>query len=58
MSEEFLKNMKLIYAWKKKIIRSGDRYLIYLSQALNEVWKYLHDKGVKVSVYLVVDEKS
>ena len=53
MSSEFLSRLPVIPAGKRKIVKIGDRYLIYLPTNLNEVWEYLHRSGKKVSVFLV-----
>ena len=58
MSEEFLRNMKVIYGGRKKIIKVGDRYAVFLTSALNKVWEYLRERGLKVNIYIVVETET
>jgi len=56
VSEEFLKNLRVIPGGSRKIVRMGNRYLVYLTTALNGIWSYLHKQGRKVEVYIVIKE--
>ena len=58
MSEEFLKNMKIVPAGRRSIVKLGDRYAVYLPMNLNEIWEYLHSKRRRVNVYLIVDNEA
>jgi len=55
MSEEFLRSMKVIYGGRKKIVKAGDRYVVFLTSALNRVWEYLRESGLRVNIYIVVE---
>jgi len=54
MSVELLKMMNVVPAGKRSIVKSGDRYFVYLPINLNHVWQELHKRGVKVEVYLKI----
>lgn len=54
MSEEMLMMMKVIPAGKRAIVKSGDRYLVWLPTNLNHIWATLRKRRVKVEVYLVI----
>jgi len=42
----------------RAVVRMGkDRYLVYLPISLNYLWKELHDKGIKVRVYIEIPEE-
>lgn len=57
MSEEiFLQRLNIIPAGRRAIIRSKDRFMVWLPQNLNHVWKYLNREGKKVSVYIVIED--
>jgi len=44
--------------FKRKITRmtstGNERYLIYLPEDLNEVWRAVHEKGLKVGIYIEI----
>jgi hypothetical protein len=47
----------LIPAGTRKIVRLGeDRYLVYLPRSLNHVWEELKERGVRVRVYIELDD--
>ncbi len=42
----------------RAVVRMGkDRYLVYLPVNLNYLWKELHEKKVKVRVYIEIPEE-
>ena len=42
----------------RAIVRMGrERYLVYLPTSLNYLWRELHEKKVKVRVYIEVPEE-
>jgi len=49
-----LLNMKVIPAGERMISKEADRYKIRLPKALNHIWRMLHEKRIKVRVYLEI----
>jgi len=49
---------KLIPLGTRRIVRMGkvERYLIYLPERLNSLWKYLNSEGAKVEVYIRIQK--
>jgi len=47
---------ELIPVGARSIVRMGkiERYLVYLPENMNTIWRYLHSKRVKVEVYVRV----
>jgi len=58
MSEELIMMMKAIPAGRRKIVKSGDRYMIWLPINLNHIWEALRKRDAKVDVYLVIVKES
>jgi len=53
-----LLRLGLTPAGRRKIVRQGSRFLIYLSEEFKELWADLHKKGIKVEVYIKPIEES
>jgi hypothetical protein len=48
---------KEIFIPKREIVRMGQRWILYLPQEYDEVWRILKEQGRKVRVYIeVIDE--
>ena len=56
MATEFISRMKIIPAGERRITKEADRYKIRLPKTLNYIWEELHRKGIKVKVYLEIEE--
>jgi len=44
---------KVIFAGLRSVAKEGKRYKIYLPIPLNDVWRKLHSRKVRLEVYLV-----
>mgnify|MGYP001626445815 CR=1 FL=1 len=40
-----------------KMTAREDRFLIYLPESLNDLWKWLHAKRIKINVYIELPEE-
>lgn len=48
---------KEIFIPKREIVRMGQRWILYLPQEYDEVWRILKEQGRKIRVYIeVIDE--
>jgi len=56
MAEEIKLIPKLIIIPKREIVRLGERWIIYLPQNYEELWRILKEQGRKVRVYIEVIE--
>lgn len=55
MRAEFLR-MGLMYLGRRKVLRSGNRYVLSLPSRMADLWEELASKGVEVEVYVRVAE--
>jgi hypothetical protein len=57
MANTLLKQVGTIPMTGRRLSRAGQRYFIYLPTELNEIWKELHEKKVKLNVIIEIPEK-
>ena len=51
-----IKQVRTIPVSRRRLTRIGNRYLIQLPMALNDLWTYLHDNGAVVNLVVEVVE--
>jgi len=39
---------------KRKIVREGGKWKIYLPSSYNELWQHLHEEGVEVDLIIFI----
>ena len=49
--------IKTIPVMKRRIIKAGNRYFVYLPTDLNDIWQYLHDKRIEVNLVIEIPER-
>ena len=54
MNTHMLQYVRTIPLAKRGITKSGQRYFIYLPTELNDLWRGLHEKKVKVNVIIEI----
>ena len=54
MDEDIKIIPRLIIIPRREIVRHGKRWIIYLPNNYEELWRKLKEKGVKVRVYIEV----
>jgi hypothetical protein len=54
MTLGFIKDMEIILGGERIITKGGMIYKIGLPVSLNDIWRELHEKMIKVKVYLEI----
>jgi len=49
--------IKTIPVMKRKIIKAGNRYFVYLPMELIDLWRYLHDNRIEVNLVIEIPER-
>jgi hypothetical protein len=49
--------IKTIPVMRRKIVRAGNRYFVYLPMELNDLWRYLHDNKIEVNLVIEIPER-
>jgi hypothetical protein len=49
--------IKTIPVMKRRIIKAGNRYFVYLPTDYNELWQYLHDNRIEVNLVIEIPER-
>jgi len=50
--EGFLKDVRVMPVGVRRVVKAGDRYLIYLPTSLNNLWKEVNEKRLEVEVLI------
>ncbi len=48
--------IKTIPVMKRRIIKAGNRYFVYLPTDYNDLWRYLHDNKIEVNLVIEIPE--
>jgi len=55
MKEDINVIPRVIFIPKRELVRLGNRWIIYLPNDMNELWKAIKEQGKKVKLYLIVE---
>ena len=56
MSSPVIKATKTIPIMRRRIVKAGNRYFIYLPTDFNDIWRYLHDNKIEVNLVIVIPD--
>jgi len=48
--------IKTIPVMRRKIIKAGNRYFVYLPTDYNDLWRYLHDNKIEINLVIEIPE--
>ena len=48
--------IRTIPVMRRKIIKAGNRYFVYLPTDYNDLWRYLHDNKIEVNLVIEIPE--
>ncbi|MDT7970607.1 MAG: hypothetical protein RQ842_08560 [Vulcanisaeta sp.] len=49
--------IRTILVMRRKIIKAGNRYFVYLSMDYNDLWQYLHNNKIEVNLVIEILER-
>jgi hypothetical protein len=54
MSSPIIEATKTIPIMRRRVIRAGNRYFVYLPTEYNELWHYLHENKIEVNLVIEI----
>jgi hypothetical protein len=48
--------IKTIPVMGRRIVKAGNRFIIYLPTELNDIWRYLHNNKIEVNLVIEIPE--
>jgi len=57
MSSPVIKATKTIPIMRRRIVKAGNRYFVYLPMDYNDLWQYLHDNRIEVNLVIEIPER-
>jgi hypothetical protein len=49
--------IRTVPVMKRRIVKAGNRYFIYLPTDFNDIWRYLHDNKIEVNLVIEIPER-
>jgi hypothetical protein len=49
--------IKTIPVMRRRIIKAGNRFFVYLPTDLNDLWRYLHENKIEVNLVIEIPER-
>jgi hypothetical protein len=49
--------IKTVPVMRRRIIKAGNRFFVYLPTDYNDLWRYLHEKRIKVNVIIEIPDE-
>jgi hypothetical protein len=57
MASPTIRATRTIPIMRRRIIKAGNRYFVYLPTELNDIWRYLHDNRIEVNLVIEIPER-
>jgi len=49
--------IKTVPVMRRRIVKAGNRFFVYLPTDYNDLWRYLHDNKIEINLVIEIPER-